>query len=78
MLRNVDFTESADTNPYLLRHFGLNYYVLYLNGRQVPSEGLSLNTTSSKTCTMAYQTLFSGFGIHHGNTGIQITPTQFM
>jgi hypothetical protein len=27
---------------------------------------------------MAYQTLFSGLGIHHGNTGIQITPAQFM
>jgi hypothetical protein len=27
---------------------------------------------------MAYQTLFSGLGIHHGNKGIKITPTQFM
>jgi hypothetical protein len=27
---------------------------------------------------MAYQTLFSGFAIHHGNTDIQITPAQFM
>ena len=27
---------------------------------------------------MAYQTLFSGLGIHQVNTGIQITPTQFM
>jgi len=27
---------------------------------------------------MAYQTLFSGHGVRHRNTGIQITPTQFM
>ena len=27
---------------------------------------------------MAYQTLFSSLGIYHGNTGIQITPAQFM
>jgi hypothetical protein len=27
---------------------------------------------------MAYQTLFSGVGIHHGKTGIQITPAQIM
>jgi len=60
------------------RHFGLNYFVMYVNGKQVTSEGLSLNTANSKTCTMAYQTLFSGLGIHHGNTGIQITPAQFM
>jgi hypothetical protein len=78
MLRNVDFTGSADTEPYLFRHFGLNYFVMYVNGRQVASEGLSLNTADSKTCTMAYQTLFSGLEIHHCNTGTQITPVQFM
>jgi hypothetical protein len=27
---------------------------------------------------MAYQTLFRGLGLHHGNTGIQITPIKFM
>ena len=27
---------------------------------------------------MAYQTLFIGLGIHHGNTGIQVTPNQLM
>jgi hypothetical protein len=32
----------------------------------------------AKVCTMAYQTLFSGFGIHHGNTVIHITHAQFM
>ena len=42
------------------------------------SEALSLNTADTKTCTMAYQTLSRGFGIHHGNTGIQITPAQSM
>ena len=78
MLRNADFTGSADTNPYHFRHFGLNHFVMYVNGRQVPSEGLSLNTSVAKICTMAYQTFFSGLGIHHGNTGIHITPAQFM
>jgi hypothetical protein len=78
MLRNVDFTGSADTNPYFFRHFGHNHFVMYVNGRQVPSEGLSLNTARAKTCTTAYQTLFSGLGIHYDNAGIQITPTQFM
>jgi hypothetical protein len=47
MLRNVDFTGSPDTNPCFFRHFGLNNFVMYVNGRQVPSEGLSLNTAGA-------------------------------
>ena len=78
IIRNVDFTGTADINPHIFSHFGLNYFEMYVNGRQVHSEGLSLNTADVNTCTMAYQTLFRGLGIHHGNTGIQITPTQFM
>jgi hypothetical protein len=74
MIRNVHFTGSTDTYPYQFWHFGLIYFVMYVNGLQVPSEGLSLNTADAKNCTMAYQTLFSGLGIHHVNTGIQITP----
>jgi hypothetical protein len=78
MFRIADFTGSADINPYLFRHFGLNLFVVYVNWRQVHVEVFSLNTASAKNCTIAYQTLFSGLGIDHGNTGIQITPTQYM
>jgi thymidylate kinase len=46
---------------------------MYVNGRQVPAEGLSLNTANIKTSTMAYQTLLRGLGIHHANTGLQIS-----
>jgi hypothetical protein len=44
----------------------------------VPSEVLTLDTSGIKTSTMAYQTLFSGLGIHHGNAGHLIAPYQFM
>jgi hypothetical protein len=64
MLRNADFSRSKDTNPYFFRHFGLNAFVMYVNGRQVPADGLSLNTADTKPCTMAYQMLLSGLGIH--------------
>jgi hypothetical protein len=37
-----------------------------------------LNKADSKTCTTAYQKLFRGLGIHHGNTGIRIASAQFM
>jgi hypothetical protein len=78
MLRVADFTGSADINPYHFRHFSLTHYVIYVNGRQALSVGLFLNTAGAKTCTMAYQKPFRVVGIHHGNTGIQITPAPFM
>ena len=49
-----------------------------MNGRQIPSQDFSLNTTSTNMCAMPYQTLFSGLGIHHENMAIQVTLTQFM
>jgi hypothetical protein len=51
---------------------------MYVNGRQVPSEGLSLSMAGAKTCTLAHQTLYSGLRNRHRNTGIHITPAQFM
>jgi len=39
---------------------------MYVNGRQVTSESLSLYTACAEMCTMAYQTVFSGLDIHHG------------
>jgi len=42
-----------------------------------PRRPLSNNTTSAKTCTMAYQTLFSGFGIYIGGGHLD-HAAQFM
>ena len=67
MLLYTDFTGSADVNPYLFIHFDLNRCVIYLNGRQGPSEGFSVITTSDTTCSMTHQTLYSGLVIHHDN-----------
>ena len=61
------------TNPYVFHHFKLNNFLMYVNGWQVPSEGLSLNTANTKITTMAYQTFFCCLGIHHANMDIQIT-----
>jgi hypothetical protein len=36
MLRNVDFTVSADTNPYLFKHFGLNNFLVYVTSVRYP------------------------------------------
>ena len=39
----------------------------------MPSEGLTLDMDHEKTSVMVYRTLFEGSGIHHSNTGLQIT-----
>jgi hypothetical protein len=46
---------------------------MYVNCRQVPAEGLSMNTGEEKMTVMRYRTLFEGSGIHHSNSGLQIT-----
>ncbi|GFG33613.1 hypothetical protein Cfor_03376 [Coptotermes formosanus] len=65
MVKDEDFVGKVNTNPYKLQHFGLNYFVMYVNGIQVPSGGLSLNTSHQKRTELGYQTLSNGSGIHH-------------
>ena len=73
MIKNTDFNGSVDTNPYKFRHYDISEFSLYVNGRRVPCEGLSLDMDHEKTSVMGYRTLFEGSGIHHSNTGLQIT-----
>jgi hypothetical protein len=49
-----------------------------VNGREIPSESLTLNMSHEKTSVMVYSTLFEGSGIHHSNTGFQITHDMFI
>ena len=46
---------------------------MYVNGRQIPSESLSLNMGHERTSVKGYATLFEGIGIHHSDSGLQIT-----
>ena len=78
MIKNADFTGSVDSNPYNFQHFNINNFAMYVNGQQTPSGGLTVGTGHEKTTTMAYQTLFSDSGIHHGSSGIQITHDMFI
>jgi len=49
-----------------------------VNKRRVPSEGLSLDMDHEKTSVMSYRTLLEGSGIHHSNTGLQITHDMYI
>jgi hypothetical protein len=48
-----------------------------VNGKQVPNEGLYLGTNHEKTSVIGYRMLFETSGIHHSNSGLQITHEMY-
>jgi hypothetical protein len=78
MVKNSDFLGSRTTNPYHFRNYNLTDFTMYVNGRQIPSESLSLNMGHEKTSVREYATLFEGSGIHHSNSGLQITHDMYI
>ena len=69
MIKNKDIRDTIDV---------LNYFAIYTNGRQIPSEGLSLGMEHENTSVTEYRTLFEGSGIHHSNSGFQITHNWYI
>jgi len=51
---------------------------MFVNGKQVPNEALTLQMSNEKTSVMGYRTLFDGSGIHHSNAGFQITHDMYI
>jgi len=76
MIKNTDFRGSMVNKPFKFCHYELDSFTLFVNGKQVPSEGFSLGMYHEKTFIMGYRMLFEGSGIHHSNAGLQIT-TKF-
>jgi len=66
-----------DSNPYNIRHYDLENFAMYVNGRQIPPEGVNLLMDHEKIAVMGYRTLFEGSGIHHSNSGL-ITPDKYI
>jgi hypothetical protein len=78
MTKNSDFIGSKDSNPFNFEHYKLTYFSMNVNGRQLQSGGLSLDTNSETTPVLAYDTLFTGCCIHHADTGLQISHTMYL
>jgi hypothetical protein len=78
MVKNKDFLGSVDSNPYNFKHYKLSNFAMYVNGKQIPNEGLSTNFGHEKTTVMTYSTVFKGSGIHHSNASNQITHDMFV
>jgi hypothetical protein len=45
VVKNKDFLCTVDTYPYFFRHFDLINFALCVNGKQIPSGGLSLEAS---------------------------------
>jgi hypothetical protein len=71
MLANNDFLGTVKTNPYKFQHFGMRTFAMYVSGKQLRSESLSLDT-GHKTQVLGYKTLFESSSIHLSNSGLQI------
>jgi len=78
MVKNTEFFGSMTTNPYYFVHYDLSSFALNVNGRPIPTEGLSQGMDHEKTSVMGYRTLFEGSGIHHSNSGLQITHDMYI
>jgi len=77
IINNAEFNVSVDINPYKFGHY-ITEFSLYVNGKRVPIEVLSLDMDYKKTFVMGYRTLFEGSGIHHTNSELQITHDIYM
>jgi len=67
-----------DSNPFNFRHYSLENFVMYVNGRQIPPGGVNLLMDHEKIAIMEYRSLFEGSDIHHSYSGIQITPDNYI
>jgi len=77
MVKNTKFLGSVTKNPYHFRQYDLSSFAWNVNGRQVPTEGLSLSMDHEKTSVMWFRTLFEVSGIHHSNSDLQITHDMY-
>jgi hypothetical protein len=78
MIKNTNFLDSMATCPFNFHNYNLDGFALFVNGKQVPSEGLSVGMDHEKTSIMGYMTLFEGSDIHHSNAGLQITHDMYI
>jgi hypothetical protein len=77
-MKNNDFFGSVDANQFRFPHYDISHFALYVNGKQIPNEGLHLDTGHEMTTFMAYRIFFEATGIRHSNMGLQITHDMYV
>lgn len=75
-VRSEAYNGDLKYNPYNFQHFKHNFLALYIDSVQIPSKPLTPDFTNG-LYTRSYHTLFSGSGIHFGDTGNEITISEY-
>lgn len=69
-VNNKAYNGHRKMNPFNFQNFSINYLSLFVDGLQIPSKPLQPNFGDAKNkgaYAAAYQTLFTGTGVHFGN-----------
>lgn len=75
---NKAFNGDRKLNPFNFKNYGINFFSLYVDGTQIPSRPLQPAFSEEEPLYIeAYQTLFSGTGIHFLNEGNSISRDDY-
>ncbi|XP_011630458.1 uncharacterized protein F54H12.2-like [Pogonomyrmex barbatus] len=75
---NKAFNGDRKLNPFNFKNYGINFFSLYADGMQIPSRSLQPNFSKDEPLYIkAYNTLFSGTGIHFLNEGNSISREDY-
>lgn len=75
---NRAFNGDRKYNPFNFKNYDINFFSLYVDGVQIPSRPLQPNFSKNAPLYVeAYQTLFSGTGIHFLNEGNSINRENY-
>lgn len=76
IVSNKAFSGDYKANPFHFSHFQLNYLTLYADSVQVPSHPFTPDFTK-KQFIQSYYSLFTGSGIHFGDSGNDISKEDY-
>lgn len=74
---NTAFNGTLNKNPFNFVHHNLNLFNLYVDGQQIPPYTLQ-PSFKTKMVVSAYNTMFSGTGIHFANEGNYLCLDDFI
>ncbi|KAL6417407.1 hypothetical protein ACFW04_013682 [Cataglyphis niger] len=77
-VNNKAFNGDRKLNPFNFKNYGINFFSLYVDGMQIPSRPLQPAFSAEELLYVeAYQTLFTGTGIHFLNEGNSISRDDY-
>lgn len=74
---NRGFNGKNTLNPFNFQNYNINYLSLYVDSTQIPAKPLTPDFKSKKLYVDAYQTLFTGTGLHFMDLGNGISRNDY-